>query len=133
MTPDAAQLRYAHWLGWGTRTSFAVLVLAFGAYATGLIDPHVPIEMLPRLWALPASEFLRATDAAPGWGWAQLAHRADMLNLVGISLLASCSIPCLAAVIPVFRASGERAFAAICALEIAVLLFAASGVLAVVH
>lgn len=53
-----------------------------------------------------------------------------MLSLTAIALLASCSIPCLATVIPVFRARGERIFALICVAQIAVLLLAASGMLA---
>ena len=126
----AARRRYARWLRWGTRVSLAILVLSFGAYATGLVAPHVPIDSLPQLWVLPSGEFLQATGTTPGWGWATLVHRADLLNLVGIALLASCSIPCLASAIPIYRARGQHALAAICALEIAVLLLAASGLLA---
>jgi hypothetical protein len=131
--PEAAPRRYARWLSWGTRASLVALVLAFSAYATGLLAPHVPIERLPQLWGLASGEFLRQTGIAPGWGWAALIDRGDVLNMAGIALLASCSIPCLAAVIGVFRARGERALALVCALEIAVLLVAASGLLAGGH
>ena len=128
-----ARRRYARWLRWGTRASLAILVLSFGAYATGLVAPHVPIENLPQLWVLPSGEFLLRSATTPGWGWVSLVHRADLLNLVGIALLASCSLPCLAAVIPIFRARGQHALAAVCAVEIAVLLLAASGLLAGGH
>jgi hypothetical protein len=130
--PDA-QKRYARWLGWGMRLGFGLLAAGFVAYVSGLVAPHVPIEQLPSLWGRPAAEFLREAGISAGWGWAALAHRGDMLNLVGVALLAACSIACLAAVIPVFRARGERAFVAICALQIAVLVLAASGVLATSH
>ncbi len=129
----AARRRYARWLRWGTRASLALLVVSFGAYAMGLVGPQVPIESLPRLWTLPSGEFLRETGIRAGWGWAAFVHRGDLLNLVGIALLASCSIPCLAAIIPIFRARGQRALAVICALEIAVLALAASGLLAGGH
>jgi uncharacterized membrane protein len=56
-----------------------------------------------------------------------------MLILLGIGVLASCSIPCLAAAIVVFARRGERLFVAICVLEIAVLVVAASGWLVVGH
>jgi hypothetical protein len=130
--PDA-QKRYARWLGWGMRVGLGVLVAGFVAYVSGLVAPNVPIEQLPSLWGRPAAEFMREAGISAGWGWAALAHRGDMLILIGVALLAACSIACLAAVIPVFRARGERALVVICVLQIAVLVLAASGVLATSH
>jgi hypothetical protein len=130
---DPAALRYARWLAWGTRLGLGLLVIGFIAYASGLVDPHVPIERLPALWRRSAAEVLREVGLRPGWGWAELLHRSDMLILGGIGVLATCSIPCLAAVIPVFRRQGAMAFVWICALEIAVLAFALSGLLATGH
>ena len=129
----AARRRYARWLRWGTRASLALLVVSFGAYAMGLVAPpgahREPAATLDApVGRVPARDGDRA-----GWGWTTFVHRGDLLNLVGIALLASCSIPSLAAVIPIFRARGQRALAVICALEIAVLALAASGLLAGGH
>lgn len=129
---DEVQARYGRWLAWGTRVGLALLVLGFAAYLLGLA-PHVPIEHLPALWERPAVELLERTGLRPGWHWASLVHRSDMLVLAAIAFLASCSIAALAAVIPLFRKRGERVFAAVCALQIVVLLVAASGLLAVGH
>lgn len=128
-----AQERYGRWLAWGTWLGLALLALGFAAYVTGLLASHVPIERLPALWGRSASELLEQTGVRAGWGWAALIHRSDMLVLAAIALLASCSIPCLAAVIPIFRAHRERFFLVICILQIAVLVLAASGLLASVH
>jgi len=125
--------RYARWLAWGARVGFALLVAGFAAYVLGIVDPHVPIQRLPELWHRSAPEVLREIGLEPGWGWAQLLHRSDMVILLGIGVLASCAIPCLAAVLPIFRARGERAFALICVAEIAVLGLAASGWLTAGH
>lgn len=130
---DPAALRYARWLSHGTRLGLAMLVIGFIAYASGIVEPHVPIERLPGLWKRPAAEVLREIGLHPGWGWAELLHRSDMLILAGIGVLASCSIPCLAAAIPVFRRQGAAAFVWICAFEIAVLALALSGLLAGGH
>ena len=130
---DAAPQRYGLWLAWGTRLGLGLLALGFIAYATGAVDAHVPIERLPELWTRPAAEVLREIGLRPGWGWAELLHRSDMLVVAGIGILASCSIPCLAAVIPVFARRGESILIAICALQIAVLVLAASGLLAGGH
>lgn len=127
------QAGYARWLARGTVIGFAMLVVGFAAYVGGLVDPHVPIDRLPQLWHLPAEEFLAAAGIEPGWGWARLAHRGDVMNLLSIALLATVSVPCLLAVVPVFRARGERALVAICLLEVVVLLLAASGLLAGGH
>ena len=129
---DPVQRGYARWLRWGTWVGVGVLVGGFAAYLLGLA-PHVPMEQLPSLWERPASEYLERASLRPGWQWATLIHRSDMLVVAGIALLASCSIASLAAAIRAFRASGERAFAVICVVQILVLVLAASGVLSVGH
>lgn len=134
-TPPAGaeQERYARWLAGGTRLGFAMLVLGFLAYVAEVVEAHVAIDRLPDLWHLPAHEFLAEAGIEPGWGWSALAHRGDLMNLASIAVLATVSVPCLAAVVPIFRARGEHALVAICLLEIAVLLLAASGVFAGGH
>jgi hypothetical protein len=122
------QERYARWLEWGTRIGLTLLVASFAAYLTGLLAPHVPIETLPQMWTLPAEEYLRAAQLPSGWGWLALLDRGDVLNLAGIAVLSGCSIACLVAVIPVFRAQGDRALVAICVAAILVQVLAASGV-----
>ena len=129
----AARTRYALWLEWGARAGFVLMVAGFLAYAAGLVQPHVPLERLPELWLLPAAEYREATGIAAGWGWAALAHRGDLMNLVPIAWLASGSIACLAAIIPIFVARRWWPFVTICALEIAVITLAASGLLASAH
>ncbi len=131
--PGAEQERYARWLARGSRLGFALLVLGFAAYVSGLVPPQVPIDRLPGLWGQPAEAFLAAAGIRPGWGWAALVHRGDVMNLVGIAVLAAASIPCLLAVAPIFRARGERALVAICLLEVAVVLLAASDLLSGGH
>ncbi len=125
-----AQERYARWLLWGTRLGLGLLVLGFIAYASGIVAAHVPIERLPELWGNSAAHLLAQTGVTEGLGWTANMHRGDMLVLAAIALLASCSVACLAAVMPIFHRRGERTFAILCLAQIAVLIFAASGVLA---
>ena len=132
LTPDPVQSRYARWLAWGTRVALACLMAGFLAYVLGLA-PHVPIEKLPAIWQVPSAQLLRDTGLRPGWHWASLLHRSDMLVLAAIALLSSVSIACVAAVIPLFARRGERVFAAMCVLQIVVLLLAASGLLTTGH
>lgn len=125
----AVQRHYARWLRRGMWVGVVVLVGGFAAYLLG-VAPHVPIEQLPAVWERPASEYLRHASLSPGWGWAALVHRTDMMVVAGVGLLASCSIASLAAAFFAFRQNRERTFAVICVVQILVLVLAASGVLA---
>lgn len=124
------QLVYARLLERGTRIGFALLVAGFVVYLAGWLTPHVPLERLPSLWSLPVERYLEATGAPTGWGWVRLLHRADVISTLGVMVLAGVSAVCLAALVPLYRARGDRALAALCVAECVVVLAAASGLLA---
>lgn len=125
--------RYALLLEWGTRLGVMVLVISFAAYLFGLLPAHVPLEQLPGLWVLPVAGYLQHTGTPTGWGWLALAHRGDLANLIGIAILAGCSIPPLLGLIPLFLRRRDFAYAGICTSVVVVLLLAASGILDVGH
>lgn len=133
--PQAAadQSRYARLLAIGTNAGLAMLVVLFGIYMAGAVDPHVPHERLPDLWHLPSTQFLELVRLEAGWGWTARLQHADILTLLGIVTLAFCSVPCLLAIMPVYWRSGQRLLFAICGLEVAVIVLAASGYLAGGH
>ena len=131
--PAPDQARYARLLGIGTYAGLALLVLLFGIYMFGIVDPHVPHERLTQLWLLPADQFLEQSGIGGGWGWLALLQRADIVTLVGIVALAFCSVPCLVAVVPLYWVAGQRVLAAICVVEVAVIVFAASGLVGGAH
>jgi hypothetical protein len=125
---DLAQQAFARWVSAGTRIALAMLVGGYALYVAGLLQAHVPPEALSRLWHLPLKDYLAASSAPTGWGWLALAHRGDYFNYLAIGLL--CSIVMLAylRVLPML-ARTARAHALIAALELVVLLAAASGLL----
>jgi hypothetical protein len=123
------QQRYATLLDWGTRIGLALLVLSFAAYLSGLMDSHVPPQKLPELWMHPVGRYLELTNTPTGWGWLAKIHLGDMAGLLGIALLAGCSVLCLLALVPLYLARGDKAFAVICLAEVAVVVLAASGLL----
>lgn len=127
------QLRYARLLDWGTRIGLVVLVLTFAAYMSGLTPPHVPLAQLPSLWGQPVAGYLQQTQSPLGWGWLALVPRSDVAGLVGIVVLAGCSLLCLLALVPLYWRRGDRAFVALCLAEVAVVLLAASGWLTAGH
>jgi hypothetical protein len=124
------QLRYALLLEWGTRIGLAVLSASFFAYASGVLPAHVPPEHLPRLWSQPVGQYLAQTQSPTSWGLLPLLHRGDVLGLVGIVILAGCSVVGLLALVPMYAAGRDKVFAALCLIEASVVLVAASGWLA---
>ncbi len=127
------QLRYALWLDWGTRLGLVVLVVSFAAYLLGALPPRMAPQQLVALWHLPVAELTRVSGAPTGWAWIRNLHQGDMTGLLGIALLASCSLPSLLALLPLYLRAGDRAFAALCLAQVTVLLLAASGVLGAGH
>ena len=131
--PGPDQERYARLLAIGTNAGLGMLVVLFGIYMLGVVDPHVPHERLPEIWHLPSSDFLELARLEAGWGWTARLRHADILTLLGIVTLAFCSVPCLLAVMPIYWRSRQRMLFAICGLEVAVITMAASGLLSVGH
>ena len=127
------QLRYATLLYWGSRSGLAISVIAFLAYVFGLLPAHVPMDQLPSLWHLPLKEYLAATNTPTGWHWMTMLKLGDFASLFGIAWLSSCSLLCLLSIIPIYNARRDRVFAAICVLEFAILVLAASGILTAGH
>jgi len=125
----ADALRYALLLDWGTRIGLISLVISFAAYLFGLLVPHVPLDQLPMVLNQPAKTFLQQTGTPTGWGWVRLAHKGDLSNLIGIALLAGCSIPPLLGLIPLYLKRRDFLYAGICGLITIVLVLAASGLL----
>jgi hypothetical protein len=138
-TPENTELQhaesaiYAVLLNWGMQLSLLVLVFSFAAYLFGLITPLVPLDQLPELWGQPVATYLKNTGTPRGWGWLMLAGKGDMLTLVGIALLAGCSLPPLIGLIALYLKRRDYAYAGICLAILLVLVLAASGVLGGVH
>jgi hypothetical protein len=126
---QAEALRYAFLLDWGARIGLIALILSFTAYMLGILTPHVPLDQLPSVWNLPVATYLARTATPTGWGWLALAHTGDLSNLIGISLLAGCSLPPLLGLLPLYLKRRDYVYAVLCALIVLVLVLAASGIL----
>ena len=125
----AEATRYATLLDWGTRLGLAVLILGFAAYMLGLTTPLVSLQELPQLWNQPVTVYLAKTGTPTGWGWLAMLGKGDMLNLLGIAILAGCSIPPLLGLVPLYLKRRDYTYAGLCILITLVLVLAASGVL----
>lgn len=123
------QLRYARVLSLGVQAGFVALVVTFILYMAGVLVPLVPVDQLPKYWGLSAAEFAKATGTPTGWAWVAQIAKGDMLNLLGIVVLASVSAVSTLAVVPIFARRGDRAHVAIALLLVLVLAASAANIL----
>jgi hypothetical protein len=122
------QLSYAEVLHWSTVLGFVVLVVTFAAYVLGWLPSFVPLERLPQLWGLSATEYLKATGTPTGWSWFFSMGKGDFASQLGIAILSGCSIACIMAIMPAYARAKNITYIVICILEIAVLVLSASGI-----
>jgi hypothetical protein len=119
----------------------ALLTMTFIIYMTGIVQPGIPIEELPRLWTLSVHdyietvnhEFLHRPEVVTGWGWVWLVGMADFMNFIGIAVLSAVTIICYLGVLPSLIRKKDRIYASIALLEVIVLVLAASGLVSVGH
>ena len=131
------QLLYADILAVGMYTGLGLLLLTFGLYISGAIDPAIPIERLPEYWTMAAGDYLKSInaqhlhngEALAGWWWLSALGKGDCLCFVGIAVLASVTIVCFIGILPTLLWKRDMIYMAIALIEVAVLALAASGLL----
>jgi hypothetical protein len=123
------QLLYARILDKGMKIGLAILVVTFSLYMFGILQPHVPVNDLPKYWSMSVHEYLEATDLGTGWSWLGSLGKGDLLNFVGIAFLAGVTIICYLAIVPSLIRKKDTAYVVLALVEVAVLVLAASGVL----
>ncbi len=127
------QQAYARLLGWSSSGGLALLVIAFLLYVTEFMPPLIDVVRLPHVWTLSAREISANEGHPAGWDWLWLLHHGDIFNLLGIAVLATCSIVPLVAVAIIYWQGRERVFALLAAMQVLVLLLAASGLVSIGH
>ncbi|MCL4475793.1 MAG: hypothetical protein M1508_06160 [Nitrospirae bacterium] len=123
------QVAYAKLLDVGMKAGLLALIATFVIYVMGILTPHVPVNDLPKYWAMPVKEYLEATNIHPGWSWLGMVGRGDFLNFIGIAFLAGVTILCYMRIIPILFRKKDSVYGIIAALEVLVLALAASGIL----
>ena len=132
LTRNERELRelYARWLDRATQAGFAIALATFVVYAGGLVPSFIAPADLPRYWGLPVDRFIAATGAPQQWDWLRLMGYGDVLNLAAVALLALVTPLCYARLVPRLVAQRDWLQLALACTQVAVLLVAASGLLA---
>jgi len=124
-----AQLFYATVLNRLTLAGFALLILAFLVYITGILGNYVPLDQVPYYWTQSSHHYLEAAKIHAGWVWVGKIGYGDFLIYVPVAILAGVTIVCYIGVIFKFLKSKENILVVIAILEVLVLMAAASGLL----
>lgn len=131
LPPEQAQ--YASVLTWGVRAGMLLVAVAFAAYVGGWLPSAVPPAELPRWWGLPLGAFVQQTNATTGWGWLSRLGQGDATALLGVAVLTSAALPALLVLAVQCWRRQDRALALLAALQVMVVLLAASGWLSGAH
>ena len=124
-----AQLFYANLLNRLTLIGFALLVIFFLIYISGIVGSYVPLSQVPSYWTQSCHHYLETADIHPGWSWLSHLNYGDFLVYIPITILAGVTIVCYLGVIFKFLKSKEYILVVIAILEVLVLSAAASGLL----
>jgi hypothetical protein len=123
------QLIYANLLGKGALTGLGLLVITFIVYMTGVLPNVVPIDKIPSYWKLRVGEYIHQANTPTGWKWVGLLNNGDILNYIGIVILAGMTVICYLRLIPIYARKKDTTYLVITIIEITILLLAASGIL----
>ena len=121
---------YADWLDVATKAGFVISLVAFLLYVGRVLPPYVALDELPRYWNLPVDQFIRATGAPSGWAWLGELRYGDGLNLLAIAFLGLVTPLCYARLVPALVAERDWLQVLLAVAQLAVLLGAASGLVA---
>ncbi len=123
------QLAYANLLGKGALAGLGLLIITFIVYMAGVLPNVVDFDKIQSYWKLRVAEYIHQTNSPTGWSWTGLLNNGDMLNYIGVAVLAGMTVICYLGILPIFIRKKDTTYLIIALIEVAVLLLAASGIL----
>jgi hypothetical protein len=129
MKASEEQELYSKILNSGMLVGLTGLVITFILYASGILEPLIPLGKVQSYWVLSVHEYLTQSGMQAGWAWFGNLQFGDMLNFLPIAFLSLLTIICYIAIIPGLIRKKDTAYVVIAILEIIVLAVAASGIL----
>lgn len=133
-TPGASveQKRYGAILDIAMKVGLLLLVITFVLYLVGFPKPNIPVDEVSDYWGKKVSGedgYLQTTGIQKGWSWATHLNQSDFLTFAPIAFLASVTVICYLAILPIFLKRKDYIYASLAVAEVLVLVLAASGVL----
>ncbi|MCK4910937.1 MAG: hypothetical protein KAR83_04825, partial [Thermodesulfovibrionales bacterium] len=91
-TATEEQILYAGLLNKGMAIGLLGLIVTFAIYASGILEPVIPLEDVQKYWVMPVNDYLDATGIEAGWAWIGNLGKGDMLNFLPIAFLSGLTI-----------------------------------------
>jgi hypothetical protein len=129
LKPSQEQIIYANLLLMGMVAGIIVLIVTYVIYLTGILAPHVDLQVITANWGKGIHEYRQITHSPNGWGWLALLGKGDFINYTGFTLLGVMTIVCYLVLVRGYVRKKNWIFTLISILEIVVLSLAASGIL----
>lgn len=123
------QVKYANLLLYGSWTGILILAVTFIMYITGIVPSYIDPSQIQNYWGMKASDYLEVAKVPHGWGWLGMVGYGDFMSLIGIAFLGILTVIGYLILLPAYIAKKDRIYSTIVAVEILVLVLAASGVL----
>ena len=123
------QITYANLLFYGSWGAIAILIVTFFVYVSGVFESYVPINEISQYWSMPVGQYVHEANILIRWGWATLLGKGDLLNFIGIAILAGMTIVCYIVILPYYVKQKDIPFVVLIVLEVLVLCLGASGLL----
>lgn len=133
LEPTPEQVLYAGVLAKGMYVGLACLFVTFALYVFGFMGPCIPLDELPREWTKNVDEYLAGAGIEAGWSWVGMLRYGDFVNFLGIAILAGVTVLSYLVIIPLLIKSRDLIYAVLAAIEVLVLVAAASGIIAGGH
>jgi len=133
------QLQYAAILEKGMFVGLAMMFVTFALYVFQIIPSVVPLHEIANYWEMPVHDYLVAVNQnflhqeqlPTGWAWLSLLGKGDFLNFLPIAILSGVTILCYLVIVPGLFKRGDKAMGFMALATAAILMLAASGLLAV--
>lgn len=124
-----AQIRFANLLFSGSWYCFFLLLVTFGIYVSGSMEPYVPLKRMPFYWSMSAAELVQHGIMPRQWDWLNLLKYGDFLTFPAVLVLPSLATVCSIVLIPESLRRQDWTRSIILLLIIGLICFAASGLL----
>ncbi|MFO7781580.1 MAG: hypothetical protein R6W94_08110 [Spirochaetia bacterium] len=106
-----------------------LMLVSFVVYALELLPSAMEADRVPTVWHLPADEAAPLIDRPPLWHWVLAPHRADLLSLGSLTVLAATTPLGFAVLFVLLLRRRDFVYATMVFFQLVVLLLAATGML----
>jgi len=127
---EEVQLEFAVVMEWLVAICLSLLAILFILYATGIVPSARPISEIPELWHLSAAEFRAASGTPTGWAWIRHIGQGEYLSLAGLVVFPAATTIAICILAVLFSRRRAVIWAVMAAVQAAILVFAATGLVA---